>query len=277
MNYDPDDWVFLIPDTGTKAAERFYGGFVRTTEVIMGRMLPITISRIAKEKIEESAIENKIPITNAVNQVMSLLKDLEEIQQNKDLNLKGAQLALLLVNVADNYLAYLCELVTLILKSKPEALRSSKTVTLEQVLSFDTISDFIEEQIESEVTGLAQKGYKEIKNYFAELNLGLSDSEDDAKSITRVIEDRNLFVHRRGIVDRRYLRRLTEEGFNTEGIPLGTKLDEWQELSHVGLTAILKSVLWIDQSAKLKYSLDEVALSIAPRLAFSKKQYRESI
>lgn len=253
-----NEFLAMFPSKGTVAAERFLYEYIQGNAIIGGGML---IGVIDEFSHKVTGMEHA-PDTNYPVEVKSLLKYLKSVQDHEADKFKPTRIAVAVSRRVDNYLTYLSELVGIVLAKRPEALRSSKTVTLQEVLKSNTMLEFIQEQIESEVTLLTQKGYGEIGNFFRGLGLRMTESELDTKQITRAIEDRNLFVHRRGVIDRRYLDRLVREGFDISELSIGDKLVESQYQSTDISRALLKSVKWLDHVASEKYGLASVPLGI---------------
>jgi hypothetical protein len=111
--------------------------------------------------------------------------------------------------VVDYYLFYIAELLALIFRTKPEALKSNEHVTVESVLQHSTLEELIESISERKVLDLSFKGVFALADYLKRrLSLELFDSDADMERVVRIVEYRNLFVHNRGVVNRLYLSRV---------------------------------------------------------------------
>ena len=114
-----------------------------------------------------------------------------------------------LCRVVDNYLAYLGELLALTFRCRPETMRSSDQVSYEFVLTHDTMDDLVGALAERRVERLSYAGFPELNSFFEErLGFALFDGEEQKQAVVRAIEIRNLIVHRRAVVDRRFLDRV---------------------------------------------------------------------
>lgn len=104
----------------------------------------------------------------------------------------------------DNYLTYLSELLSLIFVTRPETLRSSETVTLQEVLSHERMEDFISRAAEQRVEALSYKGMVTLNKYMSDkLAFPLFEESEKLETAARIVDTRNLIVHNRGIVNRR--------------------------------------------------------------------------
>jgi hypothetical protein len=245
-----------IPGAGTPECKTFLIEFFRQTYVLGGGAIGTRLNELMNP-------ETTPPGTHS-EEVMAVVAELHKLNQEQPQTIQRTSRAIIFSRHVDNYLAYLSEMIALILRSRPETLRSSKTVLLEDVLKFKSIEDFILDQVELEVNALAHKGYNEIKKYFGKFGLTLTQDGQDEKFLIRAIEDRNLFTHRRGIIDKKYIERLNEASIDTSELVIGTHLVDIPNYPPPeSLTEINKSVAWLDESACQKFSLEEVGIGLA--------------
>lgn len=113
--------------------------------------------------------------------------------------------------VVDNYLLYVSELLALIFRTKPEALKSDEKVSIEMILGHTSLEDLIESLTERRVLGLSLKGIFALNNYLKRrLSFALIEDPALLKVVVEIVENRNLYVHNRGIVNRHYLNRVPD-------------------------------------------------------------------
>lgn len=211
------------------------------------------------QKLIETPLEDKSP------ELKELIGEIRRISTTEYPELNRIKVADTVCEQVNNYLVYLTELISTILQSNPSALRSTKTVTVEEVLKSKTMDEFIEDQVEQEILSLAQKGYPDIKKYVEGFGLNLISDRSEEKYIFRAVHDRNLFTHRRGIVNKRYITKLESEGFDVSNLSIGMHLvDSIAYPPQEILTTTVKSVAFLEKSASSKYSLplEEIGLKI---------------
>ncbi|WP_218670757.1 hypothetical protein, partial [Streptomyces antibioticus] len=107
----------------------------------------------------------------------------------------------------DNFLSYISDILTQAIISRPDLLKSQEQVTMEEVLGHDSIEEFVQWAAERHINQLSFKGLDEIARY-VEKRLGLSihSSSDDWQTLKSAVAARNLIVHRRAVIDDRFLR-----------------------------------------------------------------------
>ena len=167
-----------------------------------------------------------------------------------------------LCRYVDNYLTYLSEMMSEVLKAHPQALRSKEQVTLEDVLKHPSLQEFIDWQVEERVSRLAFRGFGEIAEYVRQrLGVELIQSAETRKRIIRAIATRNVLVHQRGIADSRYLEALrsTEADINVSS---GERLSG-EEIDHFeAMSSELESVRDVDKRVSDKFALAQFPVTV---------------
>ena len=139
-------------------------------------------------------------------------------------------------DTVDNFMTYLCDLVGEVYQCRPEAMRSSATVTVADVLTHRTMEEFVEAEIERRVSQASRKGWSEIKKLLeSELKLSLAESSDQTMALEQAVLVRNLVTHRRGRADSVFLRRWQVSGGMPLELKVGEVLDE--EIAHQALNS----------------------------------------
>ncbi len=162
---------------------------------------------------------------------------------------------LIYCGVVDNYLSYVSEVLALIFRTRPETLRSGETERLDEILTYSTMEELISALAEKRVNHLSYQGMGELsKDLSSRLGFDLFPEADDMVRAVRIIEMRNLIVHNRGIISKRFLSK-------TPNFPgkVGDSIDfedahRKQEL-FLDIDFLAHSAADVDQRACVKFDL----------------------
>jgi hypothetical protein len=159
----------------------------------------------------------------------------------------------IVTRAVDNYLAYLGELLSLVFKARPEALRSPDQIRLDEVLRYDTMEELVANIAERRVANLTQQGVAELDHDLSRLlGIPLFDSAEDRERGTTIVELRNLLVHNRGVIDSRFKRRLPDyPGEVGEDVNVGKVTEHLEFLG--------TSVQRVDRLISAKYGIERPA------------------
>jgi len=112
----------------------------------------------------------------------------------------------------DNFLTYVAQLIGLVFRTRPETLRSSKTETLETMLKFKSMEELVDYVAEKRVYDLTFRGMRDLRGtLLRELDFDLFPVDERLDRAVLIIEDRNLIVHNRGVINDVYVRRTAAE------------------------------------------------------------------
>lgn len=115
--------------------------------------------------------------------------------------------------------AFTKEYLVHLFSQKPALLKSSKSITYEEVLSFDKFSDLNNFLAEKEVEQVSYKNIDQLAEYVnSKLKLEINASISWWNICREANYRRNLIVHNRGIVNKTYMSKIKTAS------PLGTKL-----------------------------------------------------
>ncbi len=115
-----------------------------------------------------------------------------------------------LTRAIDSYLVYIAELLSMVFRAKPEALRSNEQITVDFVLSQSTRADLITALADRKVNQLAYQGMRELSKYLStHLEFELFTDNASLERAILLIEIRNVIVHARGVVNHTFVRRVT--------------------------------------------------------------------
>ena len=176
-------------------------------------------------------------------------------------DLDPAMTEIFIVRTVDNMLTYLTDILIEVHKTRPETLRSGAQVSYKDVLSHESMESFIEWAAEDRVESLSRKGFRQLADE-VDLRLGvkLPDRSNSLDSAILLVAVRNLLVHRRGLVDRRFIEMVHSD-------ELG-KIGELVDLQFIRKSSALGNsvdmVERFDMQVAAKYGLDTVTLDARP-------------
>ena len=233
------------PDPMTEPCSRFFRdysqlmhfvGFIATLAQSMDE-----ISIILRDKPEDLASEegNVQDVGGGAGAVKTLQSRRKLLKQ------------MMLCRAVDNYLAYVSEIMALIFTTKPETLKSEETIKLDVLLQHETMDDLISTLAERRVERLSYQGMGDLAAYlFERLGFSLFEQDDALERAVRIVEIRNLIVHNRAVVNRRFASRLPDSP---------AKLGETLEITAYGvlddLEFLAQSCSEIDERAASKFDL----------------------
>ena len=117
----------------------------------------------------------------------------------------------LCIRSIDNFTSYLSEIVQRVMKKRPEILKSSESILLEDVLEFKNYRDLIEFISNRKINELSYKKLSEFEKFLKDrTGLFFTDIKKDRSTLMLGIEARNIYTHNRGVVNEVTLRKLSE-------------------------------------------------------------------
>ena len=150
-----------------------------------------------------------------------------------------------------NFLAYLSELLTLVFQARPETLGES-SVTVKEVLEYGTPEALVAAAAERKVNDISQRGMRQLDDYFRrDHQMRLFKSDEEVKQAEYIRAVRNLIVHKRGLVDRKFLADVPDRKGKDQ---LGMKV-ELEEVVLDTLDLLDRTVDDIDGRIAKKYKL----------------------
>jgi len=111
--------------------------------------------------------------------------------------------------LVDNFLSYISEIIRLILQKRPELLKSSATIQIDYVLNFSNFDELIQDLIDRKVIELGYIGFLKL-NEWCEKRIGetITNDQKNLLNIIELIERRNIIVHNRSRVGKKYLEHV---------------------------------------------------------------------
>jgi hypothetical protein len=165
----------------------------------------------------------------------------------------------------DSFSYYLINLLSAILRSRPEMLKmlkSERQLTYSEVLNCTNYDDLIEYMIEREARSSDREALSKLVDEFDKYGVPIFISETEKHSVIRISQARNLLVHSNGIVDERYIKHVSDTI-----LKIGDRIDI-SEIFHPDIELLTSSAFGLDERAAKKFKLELFPLE---REAFSLK------
>jgi hypothetical protein len=103
------------------------------------------------------------------------------------------------IRSVDNFLSYISEVLQLAIVKRSEILRSSETITLDEVLRFSKYKDLISYLVDRTINRLSYKSFSDIDKYISDkTNISLVQTDPERTLLMTSIELRNIYSHNRG-------------------------------------------------------------------------------
>jgi hypothetical protein len=158
--------------------------------------------------------------------------------------------------MVDSFLCYLSEVMALIIAVKPGLLNfDQQPMTVSDLLEHATKEDFLASLTENKMFQLSRSGLAELMKFWNKMKLPLFANQADQRHALRLNEQRNLFVHNRGIVTRHYRDRVEETP-----LQIGEAIVIDPEQLVADLKFLMRAVADIDQRATNHFGLAQPAL-----------------
>jgi hypothetical protein len=117
-------------------------------------------------------------------------------------------LQMLFCRVVDNFLTYISDLLTLIFTNRPETLRSNEMVRVDFLLRHTDMQQLVHALVERKVHELSFQSMADLASDLNDkLEFALFDKKERLDRCTQLVEIRNLIVHNRARVNRRFKGR----------------------------------------------------------------------
>lgn len=238
-----------LPTTGTRAGARFFNQHHADLLFIASETLLVN----ELERLVAGVSEALRPGQKAEEAFPNLWGSVERSKRANKKNWRVRR-EIAISRYVDSYLVYIAELVGDLFRVRPEALRSEETVRLVDILQHQSLEDFIGWAADERVNRLTYDGFAKISTFVENrFGLVLVDDPDLRQRVVEAIAIRNLLVHRRGVVDARFLKSLKDEGLSTEKYVLGETI---RPLEHFEvMVACYESVVAIEAKAIAKFGL----------------------
>jgi hypothetical protein len=184
--------------------------FLRENNRLVGFVFYIT--RLATSTDEKARIAVRaLYETEDPETYRSSLEKIEKEGATQELRKQHRDMVLemMLSRLAENFLVYVTELLTLIFRTRPETLRSSETVRLDAILKHGTMEELVHDLAERRVNQLSYQGMRDLAAYLSNrLGFDIFSGCEQLERAIRIIESRNVIVHNRGRVSELFRSRV---------------------------------------------------------------------
>lgn len=208
----------------------------------------------------QSSTESEIKLLRHYQNLFLTTKLLTDISNNllfskqpnlhSDLEQGRIFLRLVFSSLLDTFENYLVDLLMEIHLAKPETLRSSSQVTVEDVLNCQDMAEFIHFAAEQRVKNLSRGNEDSFMKAFKFTQLDLF-IESELEQVKKYLQVRHLYTHKNGVIDKQFLSKT-----NFRNLNLG---DEYKiSLKDLCETAsfFIDIVSRLDSSVITKYGLE---------------------
>ena len=169
---------------------------------------------------------------------------------NEFLSYQNSLLQMTLARVVDNYIIYFRDLLGLIYAARPETMKSAASnETYEFILEYSTMDDLIAALVAKRMEALEHQGLREFAAYFERLGFELFTPEA-LERLLQLTEQRNIIVHNRGMLNRRYI-----DTFGTDGDEVGQSLGMTLTDVNDAIDFLATQVTSVDEHASCKFGL----------------------
>lgn len=168
---------------------------------------------------------------------------------------------LFFVRLVDSYLCYIADLLTILHENRIELLNPKSTISLAEVLTFENLEDIHGHLIEKRVLDLSYRGIAALNDELSSnLNFPIFKDTDEETNMVQIIEVRNLLVHNRGQINRRFISR-TDGDMSKLGkaVDLGNPMDRLQFIS--------AHAFRVDQEARKKFGIRPISFIPSVQIA----------
>ncbi len=184
------------PDHVTEAGHRF---FERHKE-ILGYVTFVSLLAKRADELGQLAAKSSGEGNDAQKTESGALRALASFRR--------LELEFQLSRTTDHFLTYLSDLLGAIFILRPETMKSSETVRVEEVLQHKTMDEVVRALAARKVGKLSYQGMKALADELqTKMGFPLFGCEHDLARAVRIVESRNLIVHNRGVVNDTFLSR----------------------------------------------------------------------
>lgn len=195
-----------IPKTGTSAAKDFFKSWNDINRlfdfvlVLVGKSEHV--ARTAHDVLV-STEKDDIKKSEMIAEWESRKGPVYELKKNRQLLLET-----ILVRHVENYINYLSSVLFEIFISRPETLKSSEKIEVARILEHDSIDSLVRELASMKVDSLSYSSFSKIAEFFVD-RFGIQIAKpEEAKKLHEYIEIRNISVHNRCFINKRFIARM---------------------------------------------------------------------
>lgn len=251
-----DEAWAAIPDCATAPGHRFYSqhfGDLRfvSADRMMADHFEEFATRVAKSVLPEREPRGAFP---------SVFSQVDTLRFVATVN-NRVRSEFTATRYVDNFLAYVSEVVGLLFRLRPGSLSSQEKVSIEEVVKHKSVDSLVAWLADERVNRLSYDGFGKIDSFVSSrFGFSLVSNADHRALLVYAIAQRNLLVHRRGVVDDRFIDVLRTERINVSDYRLGEPLSRIETFNT--LPAILSAVKHVEDAVITKFSVPCERLSL---------------
>jgi hypothetical protein len=196
-----------LPPWMTEPLWAFFKDFGNTWHML--QQVVQTTSALDSVQMELVKVLEQSPPVKKVSDLLKFFRDESKLASSRVFAHTPLLLELILCRSVDSYLAYIAGMLGLIFRSAPATLPSERTIKYAEVLAHDTLEGVVDYMAEVEVQRLAYQGMRSLAEELrCRPGLVLYEGKGDLATAIELVQVRNLIVHNRGVVNRRFLERV---------------------------------------------------------------------
>jgi len=240
--------------------DRYLHKLMALHEVIPYQMVMAASVAHASAKKHKEFLDEKAEKIEEDGDSTSYKLDFKDVRRSSRLGLRSDRAKTVLevlprnfvVSYVSEYDSYLGQLITQILKFKPEIIDSKdKNISLSDLVSLGSVEAAREQIIAKEVESLLRSSHSEQFSWIEKtFSIPLTKGLDSWATFIELTERRNLFVHCDGVVSDQYIKVCKNHKVKVEDVSLGDTLNadkkyikqSYETLYEIGLK--LSQVLW---------------------------------
>ncbi len=243
-----------LPKIGTKAAKDFYDSWKD-----INRLFNFILNLVGRsEHVAKTAHDALISVEedpekkSAMEESWSLRKGaVDELKANRQLLIET-----ILVRHIENFINYLSAVLFEIFITRPETLKSSDKVDVAKILEHDSIESLVREIAETKVDSISYSSFSKMSEFFEErFKISLA-SKEDIQLLHEYIEIRNISVHNRCFINKRFIARTNLESNN-----LGKKKELFSEQLNILIPKLSEIVKATDRLVRRKMKVNGIRFS----------------
>ena len=241
--------------------------FLETTEVYYAKQVKISRWRVEFARRELPELERRMDeflekskLSRAdekrFNKIATWVEHLTDVDLFEPVNIKLVRQFSELIRILGLFYlvtifeGYLVDIIQEILVTHPDALKSAKQLTAEEVLTLGRRKQIVSYLAEKEVEELQYSSFETVVKYFEDkFNINLNTSVVSPEQITEILATRNIHIHNKGKINQRF-RKLVK----SSTLRLGTYKRITREYLQHAISCISTIVSFIDTEARRKIS-----------------------
>lgn len=165
----------------------------------------------------------------------------------------------LLTRAVDGFLTYLGDLLALVYEANPNALPGDANIPVSLAPELESRGPLVREMAGRRVRNLSRKGIDALNRPFHVLRFPLCRSAEERNAIGRIIAQRDLIVHSRGVVDRTYGRRVPDSQ-----TPMGEPLPLTRSEAVDDALLLMETAVRMDRAAVERWGFDTAEIHLGP-------------